>query len=231
MSMKKKFNHKRFLLQWFLAGIAVFPLAYAIFLLITIGLEAAITNFIPLAIYHGWFEVPLFVIISCSVTGFCIGILQKTIIRRQFGIDLRRWILFSVCGALLVGLITVLLIIYGLRQNTECCSIFNSSDWLTYPLGMMILLGVFSAIQMSVLRNYVRDAWLWIAAHLASIPITWVILLAALIIWRDTSFAYELMWLQIVALPTIALVTGKVMWRLQIQNLHTGKLKRDQPTF
>lgn len=169
--MNSPIRRGRFILAWFVAGIAVLPLSVAIWFGVVMApswLFYGRNNSSPSFIAD---ELLLLLSIFWLANGFCIGLLQKVIVKRYLRVDLGRWQIFSVLGALLAGVIA-----YPCLEGG--CFLFQFDDagitppifmHIQSPVVVAIYLTVFSAVQCLALHRIAKGRWRWVAAHLGSL--------------------------------------------------------------
>ena len=81
----------RFMMAWIIAGIVVIPAAAALAATAIVAIQTAVSKFVDTSPRDYWDDHIFFIIgIALLIAGFCIGILQKGIVRKHFGIELRR---------------------------------------------------------------------------------------------------------------------------------------------
>ena len=215
----------RFLFVWFVAGIAVLPVAAALSL-------TAMAVFMSVWVDGEYWWDDNFYLIICIVlliTGFCIGTLQKGVIRRHLGVEIRRLSLFTALGALLAGIVVYhLLELLSLLNRYDayggtCCRQFNLSPRIDYTLAMAAFAGILSTVQTVTLRRYFRETWRWVAAHLGAIALGAVIVLAARLAFPTPYDSGDIQVL--LAVPIASLLTGMVMLRFCRHHLRADKAK------
>ncbi len=223
--MSSPVKRGRFLLAWLVAGIAVLPLSAALaFIVVSISSEA-----IPVL----WsssnnYGTMLGLAIIWTINGFCIGFLQKAIVKRYLRVGLGSWKVFSVLGALLAGSIAYPCLqgscfppqFYDDRIPTE----FN----LTLESSRIVLLylTVFSIAQCLALSRIASGSWRWIAAHVGAVAIAAFVSLASLTLpgaaYYDAIIAMALHAL------IVTLVTGYTMLRLLSTPRRAAKGRHDE---
>lgn len=168
--MNSPIRRGRFILAWLFAGIAVLPLSVALaFIAVSLSSEL-----IPvLRSSSNSYGTMLGLAILWAINGFCIGFLQKAVVKRYLNVGLGRWKAFSVLGALLAGFIVYPCLegscfppqFYDNRIPAE----FN----LTLESSRIVLLylTMFSIAQCLALSRIVSRSWRWIATHVGSVVI------------------------------------------------------------
>ena len=220
----------RFLCVWFVAGIAVLPVAGVLWFAATVATQTAIVEILDRSRwYHSEDHFFLHIGNVLLITGFCIGALQKGIIRRYLDVEIRRLNLYTALGALLAGIVVFHLIEllnllnrYGAYGGT-CCRQYNLSPTIDYTLAMAAFACILSIVQTVTLRSYFRETWRWVAAHLGAIALASAIVLAGR--WAFP-IPYHRSDIQVIlAVSTASLFTGLVMFRLCRHHRHAEKAK------
>lgn len=226
--MNAQIRTGRFKLAWFIAGIAVLPLSAAVAFVAWLGAGALLGIFDDswyMAFSHG---PDLVLAVFWLINGFCIGFLQRALVRRYLRVDLGRWTVYSSLGALLAGALAYPCLegdclppqIYDYRFDLDLAATIELS------LVALVYLTVFSTVQCLALNRLVSASWRWIAAH--AVPL----ILAALVSvagqkspgWLvfDSGLAFALY----VLVVTVA--TGLIMQRLIITNRRATKEPIDE---
>ncbi len=216
----------RFLFVWFVAGIAVLPVAGVLSLTAIFAIQTAIVEILDSSRWY-YSEDRFFLHIGnvLLITGFWIGALQKGIIRRYLDVEIRRLNLYTALGALLAGIV-VFHLIELLRRNGAygpCCRQYSLSPVLAYALTMAAFAGILSIVQTMTLRRYFRGTWRWVAAHLGAIALASAIVLTGR--W-GFPFPFDRSDIPVLlALSTASLLTGMVMLRLCRHHRRADKAK------
>ena len=226
--MNDRIRPFRFLFVWFIAGIAVWPAAAVL----------SVTAFVVfMSVWvdgEYWWDDNIYLIIGIAllITGFCIGTLQKWVVRKHLGVEIRRLSLSAALGALLAGIVFYhlvelldlleLLNRYGAYGGT-CCRQFNLSPRIDYTLAMAAFAGILSTVQTVTLRRYFRETWRWVAAHLGAIALQFVIVLAGRLAFPTPYDSGDIQVL--LAVPIASLLTGMVMLRFCRHHLRADKAK------
>lgn len=212
--MNSPIRRGRFILAWFVTGIAVLPLSAALSfaaLFAISGIIYSLNDFAP------WFIVDdlLFALaLVWLINGFCIGCLQKAVVKRYLRVDLGSWQVFSTLGALLAGVL-----VYPCLEDGCFLSQFYDTGFaspiyvhIESPVVVAIYLTVFSAVQCLALNRIAKACWRWVAAHFGSLLLA---LLASTTAVNESSAVFDVA-MQFLALYTlvITLVTGFVMLRM-----------------
>jgi hypothetical protein len=221
----------RFLLAWFIAGIAVLPLSAALWFAAVLAFSVPMNRFNGVAPWfladESLFAMALFWLIN----GFCIGNLQKAIVQRYLRVDLRSWSVFSVLGAMLAGIIAYpclggdcfLSQFYGLHIAPSI------KGQIEFPTLVAIYLTVLSLVQYLALYRIAKWRWRWVAAHLGSLLLAVLLSMYAL---AEPSPAYDgaMQFLALLAL-IITPATGIMMLRLLSAHIPVAKVARDRSAY
>lgn len=165
----------RFWLAWIFVSLLVYPLT-AIFVLafgmILYPLIGAVMGGMGMVDPASADVYSIFMLTGFGgIVALAVGILQAKTIKRYFYFAPEYWITATVIGGLIAAPITGF-VLYGIHEYMAVnywAIVENGQFWmlskLTRILPMMMYVTVMSAIQMLVLRHYVRNAWLWIIAN------------------------------------------------------------------
>ena len=218
-------NSLRFMISWCVAGIIVMPAAYALCSTANVALKTAISEFVDTSLYDFWDDYMIhFIFIGLLITGFCVGILQKGIIRRHFGIDVEQLCLYSVLGSLLAGFAAFFL--SSLYSQGGCCYRHSLGTTVAHALQIATYLAMFSAFQTLALRPYLRCTRRWIVAHVGAIALDCAIVMAGRAAFPTPHDDYAIHFN--VTVPFLTLFTGLVMLHLCRNHLRADKAKRDE---
>lgn len=226
--MNSPIKRGRFILAWLVAGIAVLPLSA---LLTFAGLVAAnlLIDVFDNSL-HSYLadDLLLALAIFWLANGFCIGFLQKAIVKRYLRVDLGSWKVFSVLGALLAGIIT-----YPCLDGS--CSPSPLYDFSFAPdlymqiestLVVAIYLTVFSIVQCLALNRIAKARWRWVAAHLGSLLLA---VLLSMIAQEMSSSPFDGAMLSLALyVLVITLSTGMVMLRMLSTQVNSAKDAPDE---
>lgn len=166
----------RFWLAWIFASLLVYPMVIACFVALSMILSPIFTAISPT--YYGVSNIALdtmYLIVMSSgiggIVGFCIGLLQQSVIKRYFHITFHRWQRATIIGGMIAAPVMTIAM-----QSVN--SVISNSYWELYETGlahplttltaimpMVMYVTVMSAIQVVILRRYVSHAWLWIMAN------------------------------------------------------------------
>lgn len=226
--MNSPIRRGRFILAWLVAGIAVLPLSVAIWFGVMMApswLFYGRNNSSPSFIAD---ELLLLLSIFWLANGFCIGLLQKAIVKRYLRVDLGRWQIFSVLGALLAGVIA-----YPCLEGG--CFLFQFDDagitppifmHIQSPVVVAIYLTVFSAVQCLALNRIAGGPWRWVVAHLGSLLLAVLLSMNAL---NKTGAAFdEAMQSLALYVLIVATTTGFVMLRMLSSPRRTDRGSHDE---
>ena len=216
----------RFMMAWIIAGIVVIPAAAALAATAIVAIQTAVSKFVDTSPRDYWDDHIFFIIgIALLIAGFCIGILQKGIVRKHFGIELRRLSLFTALGALLAGIVAFQLppLPFRFDGTGGCCEVYHLMSTFNYAVQIACFLGVLSAVQVLALRPYLGGAWRWIVAHVAAIAVDTAIVVALRLI--SPTFYDHLVIHTLLVIPIVSLFTGLTMLRLFRDHLKADKVK------
>ena len=223
--MNDRIKPFRFLFVWFIAGIAVLPVAAVL------SVTAFVVFMSGWDFWEYWWDDNLYLImcIFLLITGFCIGTLQKWVVRKHLGVEIRRLNLYTALGALLAAIVVShlleLLNCFGL-YGCGCCRRYNLSPALDYALIMAAIAGILSIVQTMTLRRYFRGTWRWVAAHLGAIALASAIVMAGRLAFPTSYDSTDIQVL--LAVPTASLFTGLVMLRLCRHHRRADKAKHGE---
>lgn len=163
------YDSKRFLRDWFVMGVIVWPAA-----LFAGGIVAAVLGFIMLTFFRHFidfysyntspFDFGVFVVATCvgATIGLVTGYLQRHVMRQWFGWEHRKWLWVNLLGGALGGGLLILLDFLSYRQNTYGYTVLYS---LPMEIWMPIFVACLSSMQSLVLRKRINGVWLWILAN------------------------------------------------------------------
>lgn len=218
----------RFMIAWFVAGIAVLPLTEAL-IFIAISTPGELLRFFDVSDSMLYADNHMAALALCwLINGFCIGYLQKAIVKRFLRVDLGRWKLYSALGALLAGSIAfpclngscVPVQLYGYRFGSDLSLTIESS------IVIFLYLTVFAAVQCLALSRLVSVSWRWIAAHAGSLLLVSLASVAEQSLSGAAHFNAGLTLALNVLVVTLA--TGLVMLRLLSRSRQAAKAARDE---
>ena len=209
--MNSRIKRGRFILAWLVAGIAVLPLS------VTMAIIALSTFSEAMPVLwssSSTFGTMLSLAIAWLINGFCIGFLQKAVVKRYLRVDLGSWKVFSVLGALLAGTIA-----YPCMEGSCFPPQFYddripTAFMLTLESSRIVLLylTVFSTAQCLALSRIVPGSWRWVAAHVGSVVIAALASLAALTL--PGAVYYDALVAMALYVLVVTLVTGLLMRRM-----------------
>lgn len=218
--MKAQVRPGRFRLAWFVAGIAVVPLSVVAIALFGMAIDALNLRIASSFFPDVWMP---FLALFWVVNGCCIGILQKAIVKRYLRVDLGRWTVYTALGAMLAGLVAYPCLdgacltaqYYELRPYSYVISTVEIS------IIVLVYLTVLSAAQCLALNHHANKTWQWVAAHVGSLSLAALALVAAQIL-LGAVYLDALLTMALFALSVTA-VTGIVMQRLLTANRNSAK--------
>lgn len=223
--MNAQIKPLRFMIAWFIAGLIVLPLAIVLSLTAIVAFQTALSALLDTSSWDFWEDYGfLFMGTALLITGFCIGTLQKGLIRRHAGLEIRRLSLFTALGALLAGIVVShlpeLVFSYYVPRKYDLIPTFM------FGLQLAVLGCVLPTAQTLALRRYFRATWLWIAAHLAATALACLIVLAGHIVFPAP---YDGGGIQLyIAVPLLSFFTGIVILRFCRSYIRADKSKRGE---
>ena len=226
--MNSPIRRGRFILAWFVAGIAVLPLSVALMFLGLVAaspLVDAFDNSLNLYIADG---LLLAFAIFWLANGFCIGCLQKAIVKRYLRIDLGSWQVFSVLGALLAGIIAYPCLEGGCMPS-QLFDISFAPDLYThieYLVILVIYLTSLSVVQCLALHRIAKWRWRWVAAHLGSLILAELVSMYAQYL-SDAVYYDAILSLALYVLVVTA-TTGFVMLRMLSAHIQSTTDEHDE---
>ncbi len=164
------YDSKRFLRDWFVMGVIVWPAA-----LFAGGIVAAVLGFIILTFFRHFidfysytgseFDSGVFLVatgVGASI-GLMTGYLQQQVIRQWFGWEHSKWLWVNLLGGALGGGALILLdFLFGPR-NTYSYTLLYS---VPMEIWMVIFVACLSSAQAIVLRKRIKGVWLWVLANI-----------------------------------------------------------------
>ena len=226
--MNSPIRRGRFLLAWLVAGIAVLPLSAV---LTFVGLVAAslLIDVFDNSL-HSYIadELLLALAIFSLANGFCIGFLQKAIMKRYLRVELGSWKVYSVLGALLAGVIAYPCL-DGSCATSQLYDISFAPHLHTHieiSVIVAIYLTVFSVVQCLALKRIAKGRWRWVAAHLGSLLLA---VLLSMLVQEKSSSAFDGAMLSLALyVLVISLATGMVMLRMLSTQVNSAKDAHDE---
>ena len=222
--MNARIRPGRFKVAWCVAGIAVLPLSAVLAALITYSINAFNIEIATPIAPEFWAPA---LAIYWLVNGFCIGFLQKAIVKRNLRVDLGRWTVYSSLGALLAGALAYPCLegsclppqFYDYRFAPETTATVELS------LVAIVYLTVFSSVQCLALGRLVSGSWRWIAAHAGPLML---VALASVAEQNLPGSSFFDSWLtSALYVLVVAAATGIVMQRLLTKNRRATKAAHD----
>ena len=150
------YDSKGFLWRWLVASVLVWPLA------LILGVVSGVVGFSVSGTLNPLFNTILTIGLAGGTVGIAIGLLQRNIIDSQFDWEAPRWLLVSMLGGLLGGLI---LLVLGPSLSSMSDPFYNLNFFFDVPLLMPLYMLPVSAAQWWALRYRVEGAWLWVLAN------------------------------------------------------------------
>ena len=224
--MQKEIRPRHFWIMWFVAGLVVLPLSAALTIPIWLAMLSLVASTFDMLPYGGWHRY-LFLAIAWLIIGFCIGFLQKVVVKRYLHLELPRWRVISVLAALFAGILACQLVEDGFISSELYSLGIDQETRYHIDLSIIIVtyLGLFSLFQYLFLRRHGYGTWRWVAAHAGSQIIAAAVLLA---VHGILGQVYPNTFLSLaVHAPVTAAITGYVMLRLLQGHMRAGKTKHD----
>ncbi len=226
--MNSPIRRGRFILAWFVAGIAVLPLSAALWfaaMMAFSGLIHGLNDAAPWLIVDDLlFAQALF----WAINGFCMGCLQKAIVKRYLRVDLGSWQVFSTLGALLAGIIAYPCLEDGCFLTQFYDGVFTPGPYMhiEYPVIVAIYLTSLSLVQCLALHRIASGRWRWVAAHLGSLFLAVLVSMNALV---KTGPAFDdAMHTLALYVLFVTLATGLVMLRMLAPPRRADKGRHDE---
>gem|GEM_PF-2018889 len=169
----------RFWLAWIFASLLVYPLVIISLIALSMVLSPILTMVSPETYYYSGasnatLETIYLLLFSSGVggiVGFSVGLLQKSVIKRYFYFELHNWRRATVIGGMIAAPVMALSI-HGVNTvisdhywELYQSGLYNPLNSMISMLPMVMYVMVMSAIQIVILRRYVKHAWLWILAN------------------------------------------------------------------
>lgn len=216
-----------FMISWLVTGLVVAPLSVALSLTAIMTFQSALSGLTDTSAWDYWEDyIFLFFGIGLLITGYCIGALQKTILRRHLGIEIQCMSLYSALGAALAGVIAshlpALLNHVHPVERLVCC-LYDLRAAAQFTLHLAGFMGIFSATQVLLLRRYFPAVWRWVLAHLAGATCAGLVVLAGNMVFPAPHDGDILQ--LILAVLLAALFSGLAMLRLAREARHLQKSK------
>ena len=176
--MTAQIRTTRFWLAWIVASLLVYPLVIAFALAFSMIWFPTVEALFPA------FEEVTFtttatthVMTLLTLVGFggiialAVGVLQANVIKRYFHFEMQYWKRATVIGGFIAAPVTAFAL-FAMHDymNANYWQLFETGQFEAYNtliniLPMVMYVTVMSVVQVVVLRQYVRHAWLWILAN------------------------------------------------------------------
>jgi len=176
--MTSQIKTTRFWLAWSFASLLVYPLVAVFLLAFSMfwfpTMEAIFPSLDGISSAGPTTDM-IFTMLTLTAGGgivaFTVGVLQVNTIKRYFHFRLPNWIRATVAGGLIGAPVTAFVVIsLSNHMSGNYWQLVESGqfylwDTLLNILPMTLYVTIMSAVQLIVLRQYVRSAWLWILAN------------------------------------------------------------------
>ena len=177
--MASRIKTTRFWLAWIFASILVYPLVLLFIIAFSLVWGPVTEALFPDSLYYGFdsasaFETAYILVMGSivgGIVGFAIGLLQRSVIKRYFHMEVKNWRRTTLIGGMIaapvmVGAIDVMSNYVGQHywqlMESGQYHVFNT---ILSVMPMVVYVFVLSAVQVIILRRYVQHAWLWIMAN------------------------------------------------------------------
>jgi hypothetical protein len=163
-----EFRPRAFLLGWLVGGVLVYPITIVLLAALWGGLAVVFGSFYRSDMGSGatgFLIAGGAFLISGAVIGFCVGMVQRWLLRRYLSWTADDWRRYSALGGAIGACIAAL--VYGfahelMRRRTGYN--YNQIDTAAMVI-MPLFIGVVSVMQWLALRHAVRHALLWVMAN------------------------------------------------------------------
>ncbi len=233
--MTSQVKTTRFWFAWTFASLLVYPLTAIFALAFSMvwfpTMEAVFPSATNYDYNYGSTAHDIYMLLTLTfaggIVGMAVGLLQSKVIERYFQFSPKYWKRATVVGGLIaapvmafsvIGLSDYMSANYWQLSFSEHYQTLNS---LVNVLPMVLYVTVMSAVQLFVLRHYVRNAWLWIIANaVAGFMFSMLVTVAFNPGFGD--------WL-IAAIAQGAITGFAMLWLLH--NLNKDNLVNDEPDY
>lgn len=197
-----------FLVRWIAYSIIIWPMAIFCVGLLAFGLSIVVASFQNLTSFF-WLNTMIWLItvpISGAIVGFCVGHLQRGLLRKRLYWAADHWRNMSMVGGVVGTIIVVGLI--ALLDGEQ----MNSDDLLI--LAMPIFMLCVSIAQWIRLRHAVRAAWLWIVSNVAGGMVFSGLVFMNQPDWYSYNYSLLMMGIWFVGIIAQGAITGQIMLHL-----------------
>jgi hypothetical protein len=165
-----EFRPRAFLIGWLVGGVLVYPITIVLLAALWGGLAVVFGSFYRSDMGSGavgFLTAGAAFLISGAVIGFCVGMVQRWLLRRYLSWTADHWRRYSALGGAIGACVAAL--VYGLahelmRQRTGYSYNRGQADTAAMVI-MPLFIGVVSVMQWMTLRHAVRHALLWVMAN------------------------------------------------------------------
>jgi hypothetical protein len=155
---------RAFLIGWLVGGVLVYPIAIVFLAALWGGLALVFGSFRPNNDGLNFIGAAAAFLVSGAAIGFCVGAVQRWLLRRYLCWTADRWRRYSTIGGTVGAAVSML--VYGfarelLRRRTGYYAPVDTAAMVVMPL----FVGVVSVMQWMTLRHAVKQALLWVMAN------------------------------------------------------------------
>lgn len=234
--MTDSIQPRRFFAAWLVAGIGGVPLAMYVSGMASAEATQFAKSILPTELalnflYHNGYW-SLQVVLQLLLFGALIGIVQKNIIRRYLRIELDRWIVMSMLGGAIAGILTII-VVSNLESFVQLISarfsVSGKSLAPLYSLPTVFIILALSSLQAVAIRSRVKAAWIWMVVHASAAVLAYLGVLAVYTASPDSINGGDILSLAVTPIATV--LTGIAMVRILLPSLRSGKAKRGVGRF
>lgn len=166
-----EFRPRAFLIGWLVGGVLVYPITIVLLAALWGGLAVVFSSFYRSNFGSGaigFLAAGAAFLITGAVTGFCVGMVQRWLLRRYLSWTADHWRRYSALGGAIGAAIAAL--VYGfahelIRRRTGYSYSYSTQVDVAAMVIMPLFIGVVSVMQWMTLRHAVRHALLWVMAN------------------------------------------------------------------
>ena len=147
--------------------VVLWTLSYGLGWLVLMGGGLLIDKLYPL--FFNQFPEIVYVFLLGLIPGLISGLIQQRLLNWKFGVQIRRWWLWSATGAVLAAGGFYVLLEYFAEFVTRLSNYFNPINELLVPTILVGgLFALYSSAQAWLLRHNVKRVWMWAVAAFVS---------------------------------------------------------------
>lgn len=214
MNREYHIEARPFLVRWIVYSVVVWPMAILCGGLIAFGLSiisASVQNLASARSVNDALWLLAIPWIGATI-GFCVGHLQRNLLRKRLYWAADRWRVMSTIGGALGSLIVVgALALLGDRA-------VNFDDLLIFAMPVFMLF--VSIAQWVRLRHAVRNSWLWLASNVAAGLVFSGFVFMNQPDWSSNSYSLLMLGLWFLGIVAQGAITGQIMLYLFQTQLH-----------